>query len=96
MLFVIIAKKNKRHAIEETNRRIRKIKACPVWVDKEEIKKIYLNRNGLTVDHIIPLINRDICGLHVPWNLNYLSSEENSKKNNSFDYTYDNNGWKKK
>lgn len=48
---------------------------------------------GLEVDHIIPLKNKFICGLHVPANLQYLTRSDNARKSNSFDWTYDNTGW---
>lgn len=58
-------------------------KATPTWVDRKTLNQIYRCRpDGFHVDHVIPLNGSDVCGLHVPWNLQYLSSEENLKKGN--------------
>jgi len=52
---------------------------------QRQIKEIYWNcPKGLTIDHVIPLKNNLVCGLHVPQNLNYLSGSENYSKNNNF------------
>jgi hypothetical protein len=74
-------------------RRARKIQATPNWLSKEDlqlINDIYKKARELTemtgelhvVDHIVPLKGRDVCGLHVPWNLQVLPARVNLKKGN--------------
>lgn len=66
-------------------RKARKLQATPRWANLEEIKSIYTNcPSGYHVDHIIPLNNEIVCGLHTEDNLQYLTKEENLKKGNSF------------
>lgn len=66
--------------------RAQKKLATPSWVNMLEIKEIYKDavKKKLHVDHIIPLANPNVCGLHVPWNLQLLPKEENFKKGNRF------------
>jgi hypothetical protein len=57
----------------------------PKWVNLEEILQIYAQCPvGYHVDHIVPLKglinNRPVTGLHVPWNLQYLTPQENQRK----------------
>lgn len=57
----------------------------PSWVSKQALLAIYAKcPKDMEVDHIIPLKGkidgRPVCGLHVPWNLQYLSKLENRKK----------------
>jgi hypothetical protein len=61
-------------------------RATPNWVNLRELKTIYENCPiGYEVDHIIPLQNELVCGLHVPWNLQYLTVFKNRSKNNKFE-----------
>lgn len=67
--------------------------ATPTWLTAEqklEIRFHYRMAIALSratkvphaVDHIIPLQGDDVCGLHVPWNMQVLTQEENLKKSN--------------
>ena len=74
-------------------RRRRHKNATPKWITPEQklaMRNLYLKAQELTkiageryvVDHIIPLMSPDVCGLHVPWNLRVITQEENLKKSN--------------
>lgn len=75
----------KQRCFNQKMREAKKLKATPLWADLEAIKIIYLNcPDNYTVDHIVPLQGKNVCGLHVEYNLQYLTSIENSKKSNKF------------
>ena len=92
------AKENRAKSNLKWNLRQQKIKqATPYWVSKSELTNIYKNvPEGFEVDHIIPITNKLVCGLNVPWNLQYLSKKDNANKGNSFDGTKNNDAWKNK
>lgn len=75
-----------------SNYRARKLNASPSWAIKGKIKEIYLQakrrelETGVKhhVDHIIPLQGKNVCGLHVHYNLQILTEQENCSKGNKF------------
>jgi len=74
-------------------RRANKIQATPSWLTDEhkfmlnEIYELRHLRSKTTkvehhVDHIVPLCGKDVCGLHVPWNLQVIPARDNLTKGN--------------
>ena len=78
------AKRNKpRRRMAVAKRRAFKLKATPKFANLQKIKEIYLNCPvGYHVDHIVPLQGKNVCGLHVEWNLQYLTPYDNKSKAN--------------
>lgn len=59
----------------------------PSWSQPNQILQFYKNcPEGYHVDHIVPLRGKEVSGLHVLENLQYLTIEENLKKNNKFEF----------
>lgn len=59
----------------------RKRLVIPAWADLQEIERIYVEcPPGMEVDHIVPIAGKNVCGLHVEYNLQYLTKSENSRK----------------
>jgi len=68
-------------------RRASKQQAIPNWITETqltEIQDIYTkaSESDLEVDHIVPIQGGNVCGLHVPWNLQTMDSESNNRKGN--------------
>ena len=77
----------------QAKRRAAKLQATPAWLtetDFEMMKVSYAMRDALSerygfkfhVDHIIPLQGENVCGLHVPTNLQVILASENMSKGN--------------
>ena len=89
--------RNKHKVASQTRKRqAAKAQRTPPWLNSEHLKQIehlYWLASDLRcvsgqtyhVDHIIPLQGRDICGLHVPWNLQILPSDINERKFNNYE-----------
>tara|TARA_R110000796_G_C14470746_1_gene425541 strand:+ start:64 stop:1029 length:966 start_codon:yes stop_codon:yes gene_type:complete len=73
-------------AMHCANYRAQKIKATPKWLTEEhyrQIAEIYATcPKDNDVDHVVPLQGKTICGLHVPWNLEYMEKLDNISKGN--------------
>lgn len=58
----------------------------PKWLTKYQIKGIEQFYKdcpiGYEVDHIVPLNGKNVKGLHIIWNLQYLPMSENRRKSN--------------
>lgn len=78
---------------QRAKRRAAERNATPPWLTTlhlQEMKQIYKDAGEISaltgrqhhVDHIIPLISKKVCGLHVPWNLQILEAAENIAKSN--------------
>lgn len=81
------------YAAKDARRRAAKLQALPKWLTKaehEEIKELYeiarmfklYTGEEYHVDHIVPLQGENVCGLHVPWNLQVIPAKENLSKSN--------------
>lgn len=84
---IVSARTSKRRAILLTS--------TPSWFDsvKQSVDGIYAMRDWMNltmfgikyeVDHIIPLTNKLVCGLHVPNNLQIITAFNNRSKQNKF------------
>ena len=85
------------HALLAINYKLDKEQRTPPWSTKEhkeEILQLYTKckilskESGIAyeVDHIIPLRGKIVSGLHIPWNLQISTREENNSKRNKWNW----------
>ena len=78
-------------AANKRNRQLVQSHATPAWLTEQQyvqIEEFYRKASELSkatgipheVDHIIPIRGKQVCGLHVPWNLQVLTSTDNRRK----------------
>lgn len=86
-------KNRDKHCAREARRRSKKLNATPPWLadeHKAHIQRTYklcvimsdATGKKYHVDHIVPLQGKNVCGLHVPWNLRVIPAEVNLSKGN--------------
>ena len=95
-LFKNYAKNNgPRLAAIRAKRRAAQLCAAPKWLTDEQLEAIRVEYmlaawcskvqgQKYHVDHIVPLQGKNVCGLHVPWNLQVIPATDNIKKGNKF------------
>lgn len=79
-----------RHSAQAMKRYAGKVRAIPAWSDPKAIDALYVEAARITaetgvphdVDHIVPIISKTVCGLHVHHNLRVLEKTANRKKGN--------------
>jgi hypothetical protein len=73
--------------------KLKKRNATPAWLSEFDLLAMkckyqvaaMLNKHGVEpwhVDHIVPIRGKDVCGLHVPWNLQVIPAKDNLSKGN--------------
>lgn len=80
-------KDNPKHHLALTNMHKHAVRVrTPAWADRDALVQVYKQcPAGHQVDHIVPLRGALVSGLNVPWNLQYLTPDENRAKSNRFD-----------
>ena len=86
---------NNKHIVNAFNskRRATKLRATPGWYNRTEVELIYAISQMITelsgklqhVDHIVPLTNPRVCGLHTADNLRVIPATENQSKGNKYE-----------
>lgn len=92
-IFLTAEFKRGRKAASKRLHEARKYEARPRWADVDAIASIYAECARITrvsgvpheVDHIIPLLGRGVCGLHVEANLRIVPRHVNRRKSNKLE-----------
>ena len=82
-----------KHNAKANRYRAAKVRAVPEWLTEEDQKAIEVEYalaswtsevmgEPYHVDHIVPLQGKQVCGLHVPWNLQVIPARVNNAKGN--------------
>ena len=85
-----------KRSANEAKRRASKLNATPPWLTDEQcahMQRTYrlcavisaATGQKYHVDHIVPLQGKNVCGLHVPWNLRVIPAKLNLEKGNKHD-----------
>jgi len=77
-------------AADRMKRYAAQLQATPKWADLQATQAIYdecaaiTQRTGVKhhVDHIVPLLGKAVCGLHVQYNLRIITAIQNHSKSN--------------
>ncbi len=75
--------------MHKANRDAAQLQATPKWLtsdDRELMGLVYAEAayRGMMVDHIVPLQGKNVCGLHIYYNTQLLTKQENSIKHNKW------------
>jgi hypothetical protein len=73
--------------------KLKKANATPLWLTPKQLYNMQCTYKVAAqlsetssqkwhVDHIVPIRGKDVCGLHVPWNLQVLPAKMNMQKGN--------------
>lgn len=88
---------NPERARAQVNYRRRTLRnAQPLWAATEAIKAVYAEAQRLSVvtgiphhvDHVIPLLGKEVSGLHIETNLRVIPAFENLSKSNKYEVGY--------
>ena len=83
-------KSKNKHTLRRIKYYQKLLEAWPDWADTSKIQAVYKRRDSLNritgkvhhTDHMVPISNNYVCGLHNEFNLQVLTEVENLQKSN--------------